>query len=104
MTGPAKLSWLRSVSARQCQIFVHIQPGARRTALGGLYGDDRLKLAVQAPPVDGEANKAVIEYFSDCLSIPKSDISILSGHKSRSKTVLVERDERWVRERLNPDA
>ncbi len=92
--------WVRSLSGSQSQIFLHIQPGARRTAFAGLYGDDRLKLVVQAPPVEGAANQAVIEHISSTLRLPRSRVTIVSGLKSRSKTVLVDLQADEVRSRI----
>lgn len=49
--------------------------------------DGRLKVAVTAPPVDGEANVAVIELFAKSLAISKRQIEIVAGQTSRRKTV-----------------
>lgn len=47
-----------------------------------------LKLKITAPPVDGQANKAVIDYFSKLLSCPKKSIHIVSGLKSKRKILI----------------
>ncbi|MFT3699285.1 MAG: DUF167 family protein [Kofleriaceae bacterium] len=67
-------------------IDVLVQPRASKPKLGPVHGD-RLKVAVTAPPVDGEANAAVIETFADALAIPKSAVTITAGASSRRKTV-----------------
>ena len=64
-----------------------IQPGSSKTALVGRYGEDTLKFAVAAPPVDGKANKILISFLAKKLNIPKSSVTILKGEKSRTKTV-----------------
>lgn len=48
-----------------------------------------LKIKINKPAVDGKANKAVIEYLSDILNLPKSNIAILNGEKSSQKCLLI---------------
>ncbi len=67
---------------------VHVQPGASRNQVLGLHGD-ALKLKIKAPPVEGRANKACIEFLSEELGLPKSAIEILSGHSSRQKKIRI---------------
>lgn len=67
---------------------VRAQPGARKTAITGIYGEGeaaQLKIAVQAPPVEGRANAALIEFLAQCFSIPKPAVELVSGEGSRSK-------------------
>ena len=67
---------------------VKVQPRARKNAITGKVGD-ALKLAVTAPPVDGKANAACIEFFADLLRVPRCSITIASGQGSRNKVVRV---------------
>ena len=67
---------------------MHLQPGARRTALAGAHGE-RLKIALQAPPVEGRANRALIEWLATRLQVSERAVSISAGHHSRDKTVRV---------------
>ena len=67
---------------------LHIQPGAKKTELAGLYGD-ALKIRLAAPPVDGQANTALIAFLSERLGIAKSAIHLKSGLSSRRKLVEV---------------
>jgi len=67
---------------------VKVQPRARKNAIAGVVGD-ALKLAVTAPPVEGKANQAVIEFFAEFFAIPRSSVSIASGETSRNKVVRV---------------
>jgi len=67
---------------------VKVHPRARRNAITGTVGD-AIKLAVTAPPVEGKANQAVIEFFADFFAIPRSSVSIASGETSRNKVVRV---------------
>jgi uncharacterized protein len=67
---------------------VKVHPRARKNAITGTVGN-ALKLAVTAPPVEGKANEAVIEFFADFFAIPRSSVSIASGETSRNKVVRV---------------
>ena len=65
-----------------------VQPRSSRPRFGPMHGD-RLKVAVSAPPVDGEANAAVIELIARTLGVPRSAVAVTSGLASRRKTVRV---------------
>ncbi len=67
---------------------VRVQPRARRNAIVGELGD-ALKIALSAPPVDGRANEACVEFFADLLDVPQSSVTIASGQNSRNKVVRV---------------
>ncbi len=71
---------------------VRAQPGAKRTAIVGVYGEGaaaQLKIAVQAPPVEGRANSALIEFLAEKFGVAKSHVELVSGELSRSKVFLV---------------
>ena len=70
-------------------IDVLVVPRASRTAVGPLVGD-RLRVAVTAPPVDGEANAAVIEALADAFGVRKAAVTIVRGERGRRKTVRIE--------------
>ncbi len=67
---------------------VLVQPRASRAKLGPRH-DGRIKIAVTAPPVDGEANAAVIELIAKTLGVPKRDVEVIAGATSRRKTLRV---------------
>lgn len=78
--------------AQGCTLSLRVQPGAKKTAILGTYGEGpqtALKIAVQAPPVEGRANEALIAFFSSALKLPKSSVVVLSGELSRSKVILL---------------
>ena len=66
-----------------------VQPRASRAKLGPMH-DGRLKVSVTSPPVDGEANAAVIELLAKELRVPKSAITIVAGTTGRRKTVRID--------------
>ena len=67
---------------------IKVQPRARRNAVVGELGG-AVKIALTAPPVDGRANQACIEFLAELLSLPRSAIEIVSGQSSRSKVIRV---------------
>ena len=71
---------------------VRAQPGARRTAFAGLYGEGaeaQLKIAVNAPPIEGRANQALAEFLAKFFDLPKSAVELVTGELSRSKVFLL---------------
>jgi hypothetical protein len=48
-----------------------------------------IKVALTAPPVEGAANKALVEFLAKLLGVPRSSVSLISGETSRQKTVRV---------------
>jgi uncharacterized protein (TIGR00251 family) len=75
-------------TAKDITFSIKVQPRARKTAITGTVGD-ALKISLTAPPVDGKANQAVIEFFSDIFKIPRSSVSIASGETSRLKVIRI---------------
>lgn len=69
---------------KSIRLTVHAQPKASRTALVGVHGD-ALKIAVQAPPVEGEANQAITEFLAKLFEIPKREVKLCSGEQGRRK-------------------
>lgn len=67
---------------------LYVQPRASRTAIVGLH-DGRLKLAITAPPVEGQANSQVIAFLAKLFRVPKSGITLESGDLGRSKRLTI---------------
>ena len=68
------------------------QPGAKKTAIVGVYGEGdaaQLKIAVQAPPVEGRANEALVAFLAETFGMPKRSVELVSGEFSRSKVFLL---------------
>jgi uncharacterized protein len=71
---------------------VRAQPGARKTAIIGVYGEGasaQLKIAVNAPPVEGRANETLMAFLAETFSLPKGAVALASGASSRSKVFLL---------------
>lgn len=67
---------------------VVVVPRASKCALAGVH-DGRLKVMLDAPPVEGEANEALRGFLAKALGRPKRDVTIVRGDKSRKKTVTI---------------
>lgn len=65
---------------------VRVQPRASRTELAGSHGE-AVKVRLQAVPVDGAANEALIDFLSELFAVPSRDVRIVTGAQSRSKLV-----------------
>jgi uncharacterized protein (TIGR00251 family) len=81
------VSWFKEVPGA-VELVVLVQPRASRTKVVGEH-DGRLKIALAAPPVDGEANAALVEFLSDTLKVRKAEITLLDGDTSRRKRLSV---------------
>jgi uncharacterized protein len=80
------------VTASGVTLAVRVQPGAKKTAIVGVYSegaDAQLKIAVQAPPIEGRANTALIAFFADFFDLPRGRVELVSGELSRSKVFLL---------------
>jgi len=67
---------------------VKLQPRARKNGITGEL-EDGLKLSVTAPPVDGKANEACMEFFAKFLKVRRSSVTIASGQTSRRKLIRI---------------
>jgi uncharacterized protein (TIGR00251 family) len=65
---------------------IRVQPRASRTEVTGLHGD-ALRIRVNAPPVDGAANEAVVRTLAETLDVSPRSVSIVAGASSRTKIV-----------------
>jgi uncharacterized protein (TIGR00251 family) len=69
-------------------IKIKVQPRASKSRIVGVLGD-ALKVTLTAPPVDGAANAACIEFFSRLMDLPKNRIEIISGQTGRTKLLKI---------------
>ncbi len=69
-------------------IEILVQPRASRTRAVGEH-DGRLKIQLAAPPVEGEANAALVLFLADALGVRRSDVAIVAGETGRRKRVRV---------------
>lgn len=67
---------------------IRVQPRAAKNQLAGAY-EDAIKVRLTAPPVDGEANQACIEFFAKLFGVAKSQVELAAGHTGRNKIIKV---------------
>jgi uncharacterized protein len=67
---------------------LHVQPGAKRTEFAGKHGE-RIKLRLAAPAVDNQANEALVEFLAEYYGVPRRDVTIVNGVRSRQKRVVI---------------
>ena len=88
---------------------VRVCPGAKRSAFEELWNQTHLRIALQAPAVDGKANEALILFLSKSLKIKKKNIEIITGQTNRCKVVSIltedtderEQIEKWLKQKLS---
>ena len=66
-----------------------MQPGASRSEFAGRHGE-RIKVRLAARAVDGKANQALVEFLAEHYGVPKRNVRIEAGLKSRQKRVVIE--------------
>jgi hypothetical protein len=76
-------------SAGGATFAVKVHPRAKQNVITGEIGN-ALKVALTAPPVDGKANQACIDFFAKLLKVQRSSVTIASGQTSRNKVIRVE--------------
>ena len=68
---------------------LHVQPGAKRSEFAGEHGG-RMKLRLAARAVEGKANEALVDFLAGYFGVPKRNVRIAAGLKSRQKRVVIE--------------
>jgi len=84
---------------RGVRFSVHVQPRAARTEVRGVH-NGALRVRVQAPPVDGAANAALVELLAGSLGVPRRSVRVVSGETARLKIVDIEGVDAAAIERL----
>jgi len=77
------------MSKDRTRIQVHVQPNARRNEILG-FREGLLWLRIAASPVEGKANRELVDYLSEILGVSKSSVEVERGTTGRHKTVAVE--------------
>ena len=80
-------SWCTAI-AGGVRLAVQITPNAKKSEVIGLL-DDVIKIRLQAQPIEGKANDALVRYIADVLKVPKSAVSITHGHTNKRKLLEV---------------
>ena len=77
--SPAENGW---------HLLVHVQPGAKRSECAGLR-ENRLRIRLAAPAVEGKANKALVAFVAKALGLRAARVILVSGDTGRQKRLLV---------------
>lgn len=81
-------------------LLVRVSPGAKKSEIMGEAGG-RLRIRLQAPPVEGKANRELTRFVARELGLKKNRVTLAAGEKSREKTLLLQGIEpEEVRDRL----
>jgi uncharacterized protein (TIGR00251 family) len=72
----------------QTDILIRVLPRASRNQIVGI-DSGVLKVKLTAPPLEGKANKALRQFLARKLGVPKKDVEIVSGEKSRMKSIRI---------------
>ena len=70
------------------RLTLRVQPRAARNSVVGLHGQ-AIRIRLSAPPVDGEANEALVSFLANRLGVPAARVNLVRGHGSRDKVVEV---------------
>ncbi len=94
-TSPAlpDLPFMRLEKNGDVLLDVHVVPNAAKTQPVGLHGEAgqmALRLRLQAPPVDGKANQALMKWLAGCLGVPQQAVTLVRGETSRRKQLRVQ--------------
>ncbi len=81
------MAWIRSDSQGSI-LELHVLPQGKKNEIIGLY-NDRLKIKIEAPPVDGKANACLLRFLSEVLNVKISSLELIKGESSRQKQIRV---------------
>ena len=93
--------WLKA-TADGVEITLYVQPGAKKSEVAGEH-DGALKLRINAPPVEGKANAAVIAFVAERCGVAKNRVALVAGELNRHKRVAVQGvSQGFVQKQLSP--
>ena len=73
---------------RGVMLNVRAQPRSSRSGIDGVIGD-ALKVRIRSAPVDGKANRELVETLAEAFDLPKSAVEFASGETSKTKRILI---------------
>ena len=80
---------------------IKVKPGSKTDEIVR-EADGSLKVKIRAQPIEGKANKYLVEYLAKVLGVPKSKVTLLKGETNSFKTLEIEAEEEWVAAKLPP--
>lgn len=86
---------------RGSALAVRVTPRASRNEIAEVLDDGTIKVRLASPPTDNEANDALIQYMSEILGVPKSQLDIVAGSVGRDKLIsIVDMDVETAHQRI----
>lgn len=80
---------------------IRVTPRASKNEITEILSDGTVKVRLTAPPVEGKANEALLEFLSDVLGVPKTKLEVVAGTTGRDKLVSVlDLDAQTVHDRI----
>ncbi len=80
---------------------IRVTPRASRNEISEILSDGTVKVRLTAPPVEGKANQALIEFLAEILEVPRTRIEIIAGTTGKDKLVsILDLDASTVHERI----
>jgi len=70
-------------------ITIRVTPRAKKNQITEIMSDGTIKIHLTAPPLEGKANAALIEFLADILKVPRKNIEIVAGKRGRNKIVSI---------------
>jgi len=78
-----------SEGKRGAALAIRVTPRARKNEIVEILADQTIKVRLTAPPVEGKANEALIEFLAKVLDVPRSKVEIIAGTSGRDKLVSI---------------
>jgi uncharacterized protein (TIGR00251 family) len=83
-------------------LLIRVTPRAKKNEVSEVQLDGTIKIRLTAPPVNGKANRALIQFLAGILKVPTSHLEIISGLKGRNKKIRVAGlNEQTIRAKIN---
>jgi uncharacterized protein (TIGR00251 family) len=86
-------TWRRDADDGSITLQIQARPGAKSTAVVGVYGNGgqaRLKIALAAPPIDGKANAVLRDFLADAFGVARRNVTLVRGESGPKKLVRIE--------------
>lgn len=87
MSAENNYSW---IDGNKFYLRVHIQTNAKKDAIIGKYGENKLKISIKASPIEGKANDRLLDFLARHFGIAKTYINIIKGRRSRDKLICID--------------
>jgi uncharacterized protein len=78
------------MQTNSAKVTFQVQPGAKHTEIVSISSDLVIKVKVNAPPVEGKANEALLDLLKELLQVRSSQLEVIRGEKSRTKIIQID--------------